>query len=222
MFRSFYPLEMEKPPGLMMEQKGRKESEDSREGKCLPRDTIVFEPIGSDDKNNSVFGTQEIPKGYNIDTIVVMPVNADMNFVYWEITDKLLNSRLRELNIGSAELIIKISERDSRKEVCSFEIKERIGKNYIKYHALFRPLVAEIGILKNGEFAGLLKSRTVPPPSPEIAGTGEEIWMEKIKGLGGTVWVSGSEDTHDMASPPSKTIMKRPEQGMGFLLPVKH
>ncbi|HDH02283.1 MAG TPA: DUF4912 domain-containing protein, partial [Nitrospirae bacterium] len=105
-----------KNPGLMMEQKVRKESENSMEGK-------------------------DIPKGYNIDTIVIMPVNADMSFVYWEITDKLLNGRLRELNIGSAELMIKVFGRDSRKEVSSFEVKERVGKNYIKYPASFKPLV---------------------------------------------------------------------------------
>ncbi len=159
-----------------MEQKVRKESENSLEGK-------------------------DLPKSYNIDTIVIMPVNADMNFVYWEITDKLFNDRLRELNIGSAELMIKIFERDSRKEVCSFEVKARVGKNYIKYPALFRPLVAEIGILKDGEFAGLLKSKPVLFPSLETSGTGDEVWMEKTEVPGGTVWVSGSEDSHDTASP---------------------
>jgi len=159
-----------------MEQKVGKESENSLEGK-------------------------DIPKGYNIDTIVIMPVNADMNFVYWEITDKLLNGRLRELNIGSAELMIKIFERDSRKEVRSFEVKGRVGKNYIKYPASFRPLVAEIGILKNGEFSMLLKSRTALVPSSGTAVAGVEVWMEKIKDLGGTVWVSGSEGPRDMASP---------------------
>ncbi len=159
----------------MMEQKVRKESENSLEGK-------------------------DLPKGYNIDTIVIMPVNADMSFVYWEITDKLLNGRLRELNIGSAELMIKVFGRDSRKEVCSFEVKARVGKNYIRYPASFKPLVAEIGILNNGEFAGLLRTRTALVPSSETAGTGGEVWMEKTKGPGGTVWVSGSEGARDISS----------------------
>ncbi|VAX33280.1 hypothetical protein MNBD_NITROSPIRAE03-1163 [hydrothermal vent metagenome] len=158
-----------------MEQKVGKEAEKSLEGKNLP-------------------------KGYNIDTIVIMPINADMNFVYWEITDKLLNGRLRELNIGSAELMIRIFERDSRKEVRSFEVKGRVGKNYIKYPASFRPLVAEIGILKNGEFSMLLKSKPALFPSLETSGTGDEVWMEKIKDRGDTVWVSGSEGSRDMAS----------------------
>ncbi|VAX28687.1 hypothetical protein MNBD_NITROSPIRAE02-800 [hydrothermal vent metagenome] len=155
-----------------MEQKVRKESENGLEGK-------------------------DIPKGYNIDTIVIMPVNADMNFVYWEITDKLLSDRLRESGIGSAELMIKIFERDSRKEVSSFEVKERVGKHYIKYPASFKPLVAEIGILKNGSFSMLLESRTALVPS---SGTGDEVWMEKVKDPGGTVWVSGSEGTRDISS----------------------
>ncbi len=158
-----------------MEQKVRKESEDSLEGKYLP-------------------------KGYNIDTIVIMPVNADMNFVYWEVTDKLLSDRLRESDIASAGLMIRVFERDSRKDVGSFEVKEMVGKNYIRYPASFKPLVAEIGILRNGEFSMLLRSRSASAPSSGTAGTGDEVWMEKIKDPGGTVWLSGSEGARDVLS----------------------
>jgi len=158
-----------------MEQKVRKGSENRLEGK-------------------------DLPKGYNIDTIVIMPVNADMSFVYWEITDKLLNGTSRELDVNSAEPTIKIFERDSRKEICSFEVKDMIGKKYIRYPASFKPLVAEFGILEGGKFTGFLRSKTALVPSLETSRTGDEVWMEKAEGLGVTVRISESEGTRDISS----------------------
>lgn len=107
----------------------------------------------------------QIPVGYNLDTIVIMPVNIDTSFIYWEVTDRLLKGNLRKLKTGSALLMIKVLETDCLKEVCSFEVKERIGKNYINYQPSFRPLVAEIGIMNGSGFIGLLRSRIVSSPS---------------------------------------------------------
>lgn len=103
----------------------------------------------------------QIPHGYNVNTIVIMPVNIDTSFIYWEVTDRLLNGNRRKLKSGSARLMVKVFEAESMNEVCSFEVKERIGKNYINYQPSLRPLVAEIGIMNGKGFSGLLKSGTV-------------------------------------------------------------
>lgn len=110
-------------------------------------------------------GYYEIPQGYDIDTIVLMPVNIDTSFVYWEITDRMLNGKLKKLKSGSATLIIKVFEADCMKEVCSFEVKERIGKSYVNYQPPCNSLVAEIGIYNGNGYVGLLKSRTISSPS---------------------------------------------------------
>ena len=135
-------------------------------------------------KSENISGDERpsgMPRGYDIDTIMIMPVNVDTSFIYWEITDGLLESKLRELNPGPADLMIKVFESGHGKEVCSFKIKDRIGKRYINCHTSLKPLTAEAGILKDGEFTGFLKSKNIAGHSFETPGTGDEIRMKKTE-----------------------------------------
>jgi hypothetical protein len=138
-------------------------------------------------------GQHKIPAGYNIDTVVLMPVNTDTSFIYWEITDRLLRGNLRKLKSGPEQLMMKVYDAGELEEICSFEVKERIGNSYIHYQSSYTPLYAEIGIANGKRFVGLLKSRTVSSPSSSPAkredqtsmkrssaapaGTRQEIWM---------------------------------------------
>ncbi len=150
----------------------------------------------------------EIPEGYNIDTIVLMPVNMDTSFVYWEVTGNLLSGNKKKLESGSAKLMVKVYEDEGLNEICSFEVMDRIGKSYVNYQPSFKPLVAEIGVVNGKGFACLLKSRTVSSPSGSPAETSsinsqsveqkhdmenekrstgpaslpEEVWMTNIEG----------------------------------------
>jgi hypothetical protein len=123
----------------------------------------------------------EIPRGYNADTIVIMPVNIDTNFVYWEITDRMLNGKRKILSAGAAQLMIKVFELNCKKEVYAFEAGNMIGGHYMRHNSPCKPLVAEIGLLKGKRFTGLLKSdpMTVVAPGP-MAGS-DEVWMNRIK-----------------------------------------
>jgi hypothetical protein len=125
--------------------------------------------------------TGGIPHGYNEDTIVMMPINSDTGFIYWEITERLLKRKLKKSHIGSTKLIIRVFEEDSRKEVYSFDISDRVGKRYMKYRGSLRPLIAEMGILKGSTFTGLLRSNPVTMPSSAGKTADDEIWMRKIK-----------------------------------------
>ena len=138
------------------------------------------------EKSENISGDErpsEMPGGYDINTIMIMPVNVDTSFIYWEITDGLLESKLRELNRGPVDLMIKVFEPDHGKEIYSFKIKDRIGKRYINCHTSLKPLTAEAGILKDGKFTVLLQSKNFPSPSLETPGTGNEIWMKKTKNV---------------------------------------
>jgi len=115
----------------------------------------------------------EIPYGYDIDTIVLMPVNRDTSFIYWEITDRLLNGSQKKLQSGSAQLMIKVFEEDCVKEVCSFSVRDRIGNSYINYQPSLKPSVAEIGISNGNGYVGLLKSRTLLSPQYSKPVTGK-------------------------------------------------
>jgi len=176
--------------------------------KPLSEDTHVIKLSASLENKYSISNVYEVPHSYNTDKIVIMPVNTDTSFIYWELTDRLLNSKLRELNVDSANLsanlsaglIIKIFEtgQDCNKEIYSFKTKEKIGKRYIKCHISFKPLAASAGILKGGEFVVLLKSKTISSPSFEDTETEGEIWMKKTKGMHKIIKLPGSEIKSDI------------------------
>ncbi len=127
--------------------------------------------------------THLIPRGYDVDTIVIMPVNRDTGFVYWEVTDRLLAGSRRKLKSGSARLMVKVSEADCLEEVCSFEADGQIGHSYIHCRPLLKPLIAEIGVLNGNGFVGLVRSETVLSSSQhhftDCSAAGHETWMLK-------------------------------------------
>jgi hypothetical protein len=132
-----------------------------------------------------------IPAGYNIDTVVIMPVNVQTSFVYWEVTGSLLNGSGKKLKNRSSRLMLKVYEGDFRKELCSFEVKEMVGSRYVNYRPSLRPLVAEIGVMSGRGYKGLIRSGAVTgssddPSSAEKAGStsteSSKVWMTKTGG----------------------------------------
>jgi hypothetical protein len=132
-----------------------------------------------------------VPAGYNIDTVVIMPVNVHTSFVYWEVTGSLLNGSGKKLKNRSARLMLKVYEADSRKELCSFEVREMIGCRYVNYRPSLLPLAAEIGVMSGRGYKGLIRSGAVTkssdnPSSAEKTGSAStgssKIWMTKKGG----------------------------------------
>ena len=138
-----------------------------------------------------------IPCGYNVETIVMMPVNTDRSFVYWEITAERLENYLNEINSGNATLIMKIFHAKSTKEVYAFDVSDKVGKQYVVHPASFKPLVAEIGILEGDEFTGLLKSDPLMTPAPATKTSDEELWMKRVDNTYEIVKFSKSETIKD-------------------------
>jgi hypothetical protein len=132
---------------------------------------------------------RDVPSAYDMDTIVLMPVNAEKNFIYWEVTERLLNGKGK----GPLKFIVKVYETDTDKEVYSFQTGERVGKHYMYCVVPLRSVFAEIGILKGRKFTGLIKSAPVLLTAVP-AGAGErEVWMRRTRGLGGMVRLSDRE-----------------------------
>jgi hypothetical protein len=138
-----------------------------------------------------------IPCGYHVETIVMMPVNTDRSFVYWEISAELLKKYLNEINSGNATLIMKIFHANRTKEVYAFDISDKIGKQYVVHPASFKPLIAEIGILEGDEFTGLLKSDPLMTPLPVTKTADEELWMKRVDNTYEIVKFSKSETIKD-------------------------
>ena len=137
--------------------------------------------------------TEEIPSAYNVDTIVIMPVNVDMNFIYWEITGKLLNEKVP--GKGPLKLMGKVYETETGKEIYSFEIHERIGKHYMSSPVPVTGLFAEIGTVKGKKFTGLMKSNPVSSITVSARTTNHEVWMKRERGSDEAFHVSHIEVT---------------------------
>jgi len=85
---------------------------------------------------------------------------------------------------GRFQLMIRVFGADSRRELFSFAVEDPAGQRYIDYHTSFQPLTAEIGILNDGVFTGLLMSATFPAVSPDVPETEDDImWMRGIRDM---------------------------------------
>ena len=119
--------------------------------------------------------------GYNEDTIVIMPVNIDTNFIYWEITEELLKRKNESETFGSDKLMISVFDEDSRIETYSFDVNNRIGVHYMKNCRQHKRLFAEIGFVQNEIFVGILSSNPTTVASFADESEDYEIWMQRVE-----------------------------------------
>jgi len=118
----------------------------------------------------------EIPDSYGIDTLKLMPVNVNTVYMYWEITDKLIQ------NYQFATFALRLLEIDgeNEKEILGFYFKERVSGKYANAHMPSKRLVAIIGgIDSNGRFTELLRSNKITMPSDSLCTSSKETWMSK-------------------------------------------
>jgi hypothetical protein len=178
-----------------VQKKDRKKK--SRAGKQVVSRRELQRRFKEAKKTEAISEIRDGPMGYNVDTIVIMPVNMGTSFIYWEVTEKLLNGRRKGLLDGSSKLMLRVFGTDRKKEIYSFPLKDRIGKHYVQYRDAFNPLVAEIGMLRGKRFTGLLRSNPMNIHSPVEDAGSDEIWMRKIR------------NTHKIVSMADKESVKK-------------
>ncbi|WP_277656412.1 DUF4912 domain-containing protein [Seleniivibrio woodruffii] len=135
-----------------------------------------------------------IPDIYNINTVVLLPVNPKKEYVYWEVSDKTMNEFCRSYNTADPIFILKVftGEEDNIAELASV----RVGKYGNWYFDLYCPdqrLWAEIGMLDSmGNYHTISTSKRIKMPTDRISDLiDEETWMtvgeniEKIYHLSG-------------------------------------
>jgi len=130
----------------------------------------------------------EIPDSYGVDTLFIHPSNNDSLYLYWEITNTLINSKFDESS--GLEFTIKIyaikmgePKKKREQEVYSFTEKELIGSRYIHYPAALKPLIAKMGVMVDNKFVELIKSKSIAVPSFEVLGPREDLWMQRLSDL---------------------------------------
>ncbi len=151
-----------------------KEDNFSSKTHLLKEDATESQPI----ENKYIKEDYPIPERYNVDKIVLLPVDPSKHFVYWELKDETL----KDLKNKYSEITFAIKLYENNKEALTLEISSPTGSYYIHYHAPFEKLYAAIGIVVDGQFIPIALSKEIYVPSDEISEfSEEEIWMTKVK-----------------------------------------
>jgi len=136
-------------------------------------DTIGVEALNADFLQN-----YDIPKRYYINTLVLLPVNPDNLFLYWEVCQDFISSKYSGEYDG---FMIKIIEKHNggQREEMSFKVYEESGRYYVTKHLPAKVVFATIGVVDSlGRFVELLSSNSIKTPS-DFTSVGDEVWMER-------------------------------------------
>lgn len=134
--------------------------------------------IGVEALDRSYLDKYGIPERYYVNTLVLLPINPDSNFLYWELCEDYIKSKFQGDYDG---FFVKILEKSTEgiKEEMSFKVYEESGRYYVNKYMPYKNIFASIGVIgQNGEFIELLKSNVIKTPSDSTS-IGDEMWMEK-------------------------------------------
>lgn len=129
-----------------------------------------------------------IPRRYQIDTAVLLPVNPRREYVYWEISDASLSRFKEKYGVGEPIFVLKlfcIDDSGNNGELASVRVGT-FGSRFFDLHTAGKTLWAEIGAMDaRGNYYPLIHSRKIKMPGDRISETiDEETWMtvgEKIE-----------------------------------------
>ncbi len=151
-------------------------SEESLKGESFSSNTHNTELMAEEGRGIPAIMEYEIPDRYGIDTLVFLPVNLETSFVYWEVTQNLLEAN----RIGIERLKTKVyAMYDGREEeVSEFPTTTELGKFYLHFKAPMHHIQARMGFYDDsGRFIVLLTSNTFRMPGDSIEFSDDEVWM---------------------------------------------
>ena len=118
-----------------------------------------------------------LPEGYDQSRLVLLPVNAQTQHLYWEISRDFL---IEKAHNSDVELLIKIYLLEpSRRELETIPVQHLRGSTYT-YHKLNLQKIEAVLIARCGEVEiELLASKTITTPSSSVHPSPWEIWITK-------------------------------------------
>jgi hypothetical protein len=136
-------------------------------------DSIGVEAVGA-----NYLSQYDIPERYNINTLVLLPINPNTHFMYWEICRDYIDEKCGSEYDG---FVVKLFEKRGEhfSEGLSFKVYDENGRYYINKHIPKSEVYAVLGIIdKDGKFIELLNSNIIKTPS-DSTNIGDEVWMDK-------------------------------------------
>ena len=177
-------------------QKLNKLSTNTEEKKYISSQTSdnKTEEISSKEKPTETQETDyKIPERYNIDTLVLLPVNPQKEFVFWEVSDATEEKFKTELMIDKVDYFLKIFKINghSAKELKSVMV-DKIGNYYFDIDIHDDKIWCELGVLnKNNEFCTILASKKIKIPGDKPSSLEQLDFMEVDENLNKIYQMSG-------------------------------
>ncbi len=115
-----------------------------------------------------------LPERYNVDTLVLLPINPSKALAFWEVSKAVLEKYAGELNLSELKLVLSFyasRENSSHEERITSSYVHDIGNYYIDDARLDDSIVwAELDVPStNGKRINLLTSAKVKMPSDKIS-----------------------------------------------------
>jgi hypothetical protein len=128
--------------------------------------------------------TEEPPCAYDINRVVILPVDPTFAFLYWEVREDTLNSMFQQFGYDS-KLTVRIYDVTNvefnglnANEWWDVEVYNRIGTWYLKHFKGDRNLVVDIGVLSSdGNYHVIHRSKTIYFPRDAMVAPGKTFWM---------------------------------------------
>lgn len=122
----------------------------------------------------------EIPHRYYMDMLVFLPVNLETAFLYWEVTQKLLERY--QIGLDRLRTKVYLFRESSEEELNEIQVSTELGTYYLHFQAAMMQVQARLGFYnENGEFVVILHSNVFRMPNDRIEFSNDEVWMSVDK-----------------------------------------
>ncbi len=127
--------------------------------------------------------TEEPPHGYDVNRVVILPVDPKFAFIYWEVRQDTIDSVRHAF--GGGKLTLRVYDVTNIEfngynahEWWDMEVHHRMGTWYLRHHKSDRNLMVDIGIKSHdGNFHAISRSRAIYFPRDFMVGPGKILWM---------------------------------------------
>ncbi len=121
----------------------------------------------------------KIPNRYYSATLILLPVNPSLAYIYWDM-DRKTENIVKNQKDASLSLNIMILRNNENVTIEKVMIEGGEGNYYLHSYLSGKKLKCEIGLLKDGKFKAFMSSNEVSMPKDNFSSENEKsLWMTK-------------------------------------------
>lgn len=147
------------------------------------------------DCNNHSIKSYPIPNSYGENKLVLLPVNKNNFYIYWELTNELLKSNMADLK----DLVFHIIDQDHNL-LLSIDCNNKLGQYFFTTQQNHQTLQVVLRYKHEIQLRHLLDSNIIKTFNTKIKVNSKDVWISKQKGFTEVIRSSLSHFTLGMSS----------------------